>query len=67
MALAMTRNKSHFLPAGLTSAIESMSFQGHFESIQRGVVEFKDISYFLLLIVGWIAACTIVLEERKAS
>jgi len=58
---------STFLPAGLTSAIESMSFQGHFESIQRGVVEFKDISYFLLLIVGWIAACTIVLEERKAS
>ena len=58
---------STFLPPGLTSAIESMSFQGHFESIQRGVVEFKDISYFLLLIVGWIAACTIVLEERKAS
>lgn len=58
---------STFLPAGLISAIESMSFQAHFESIQRGVVEFKDISYFLLLIVGWIAACTIVLEERKAS
>lgn len=58
---------STFLPAGLTSAIESMSFQAHFESIQRGVVEFKDIAYFLLLIVGWVAACTIVLEERKAS
>jgi len=58
---------STFLPAGLIAAIGSMSFQVHFESIQRGVLEFKDISYFLLLIVGWIAACTIVLEERKAS
>jgi ABC-2 type transport system permease protein len=58
---------STFLPAGSVSAIESMSFQAHFESIQRGVLEFRDISYFLLLIVGWIAACAIVLEERKAS
>jgi len=58
---------STFLPAGLVSAIENMSFQTHFESIQRGVLEFKDLSYFLLLIIGWIAACCIVLEERKAS
>jgi ABC-2 type transport system permease protein len=58
---------STFLPAGLVSATERMSLQIHFESIQRGVLEFKDISYFILLIIGWIAACTIVLDERKAS
>jgi ABC-2 type transport system permease protein len=58
---------SMFLPAGLISAIENMSFQTHFESIQRGVLEFKDLSYFVLLIIGWIAACCIVLDERKAS
>ncbi len=58
---------STFLPAGFVSAIENMSFQTHFESIQKGVLEFKDISYFVLLIVGWVAACTIVLNERKAS
>jgi ABC-2 type transport system permease protein len=44
-----------------------MSFQTHFESIQKGVLEFKDLSYFVLLIVGWIAAGTIILDERKAS
>jgi ABC-2 type transport system permease protein len=49
------------------SAIENMSFQTHFESIQKGVLEFKDLSYFILLIVGWIAASSIVLDERKAS
>jgi ABC-2 type transport system permease protein len=58
---------STFFPAGLVSAIETMSFQTHFESIQKGVLEFKDLSYFVLLIVGWIAASSIVLDERKAS
>jgi ABC-2 type transport system permease protein len=57
---------STFLPAGMVSAIEGMSFQVHFDSIQRGVLKFGDISYFVLLIVGWVAACTIVLDERKA-
>jgi len=58
---------STFLPAGLVSAIENMSFQAHFESIQKGVLEFKDLSYFILLIVGWIAACSVMLGERKAG
>ena len=58
---------STFLPAGLVSAIEGMSFQIHFESIQRGVLKFRDISYFVLLIVGWITACSIVLDESKAG
>ena len=57
---------STFLPAGLVSAIEGMSFQTHFESIQKGLLWFGDLSYFVLLIVGWIAACTIILDERKA-
>ena len=55
------------LPAGLVSAIESVSFQSHFESTLKGVMEFKDISYFVILIIGWITACSIVLNERKAS
>jgi len=58
---------SSFLPAGMVSAVESMSFQTHFESIQRGVLEFKDLSYFILLIIGWVAACVVILDERKAG
>lgn len=58
---------STFLPGGFVSAIEGMSFQTHFESIQRGILSFADLSYFLLLIAGWIWACSIVLEERKAK
>ena len=58
---------SSFLPAGLVATIEKMSLQTHFESTQRGVLSFADISYFLVLIIGWIAACDIVLDERKTK
>ena len=58
---------SSFLPQGLVASIENLSFQMHFESIQRGVIEFKDISYFVLLIIGWLAATAIILDERKAA
>ena len=58
---------SRFMPAGMVSAVENMSFLTHFESMERGVLEFKDIGYFVLLIIGWLFACMIILEERKAS
>jgi ABC-2 type transport system permease protein len=58
---------SSFLPAGLVSAVAGMSLQEHFESMQKGILQFKDLAYFVLLIAGWIAACTIILDERKAS
>lgn len=56
-----------FLPAGLVGAIEGMSFQTHFESIQRGIIEFKDISFFIIIIVGWVGACSVILQERRAA
>jgi ABC-2 type transport system permease protein len=56
-----------FLPTQIVKAIASMSFLQHFESIQRGIVQFKDIAYFVVLIVGWLAASVVILNERKAS
>ncbi len=58
---------STFLPAGLVSAVAGMSFSAHFESIQRGMLAFKDLAYFVLLITGWLVACIIILDERKAG
>jgi ABC-2 type transport system permease protein len=51
----------------VVALIEMMSIQSHFDSILRGVIEVKDIAYFIILIVAWIGACTVVLEERKAA
>ncbi len=58
---------STFLPPGMVAAVEGMSFQVHFDTMQRGILQFKDVAYFILLIAGWVAACAIVLDERKAS
>jgi gliding motility-associated transport system permease protein len=58
---------SAFMPAGMVSAVEGMSLQTHFESMQKGVLQFGDLAYFIVLIAGWIAACAIILDERKAS
>ncbi len=58
---------STVLPGGSVSLLKALSIQEHFESLQRGVVQFKDLAFFVILIVGWVAACTVVLDERKAS
>jgi ABC-2 type transport system permease protein len=58
---------STFLPSGLVTAVESMSFQIHFDSMERGILQFKDLAYFVILIAGWIAACAVILDERKAN
>ncbi len=58
---------STILPGGFAAVLKGVSIQEHFESLQRGVVQFKDLAFFVILIVGWVAACTVVLDERKAS
>jgi ABC-2 type transport system permease protein len=58
---------SSWMPMGLVQAIEAMSIQIRFESMQRGLLKFGDIAYFVLLILGWTTACTVILDERKAS
>ena len=55
------------LSPALINVVESLSFQNHFDSMMRGVLELKDVSYFVILIAAWIYACMIILEERKAS
>ena len=59
-------NGFQFMPTGLVSVIGNMSLMTHFESLQKGVLKFSDITYFVLLIAGWIYACSIILDERKA-
>jgi ABC-2 type transport system permease protein len=58
---------SNFLPRGMLPVIESMSLLEHSESIQKGLLRLSDLLYFALLILGWIVACMVVLDERKAA
>lgn len=56
-----------FLPLAVINLLETLSYQNHFEGLMRGILTFKDIAFFLLSIMGWVAACNIILEERKAA
>ena len=58
---------SGFFWQGLLEAAESMSFQSRFESMLRGVIELKDVAFFLLLGAGWLCANVVVLDERRAA
>ena len=58
---------SSFAPLGFVEAMESLSFQTRFESIQRGVLELRDLLFFILMIAGWLWANIILLEERRAA
>lgn len=54
-------------PAGVADAIAALSFLSHFEAISKGVVDLRDLLYFLLTIGAWLYATAIVLEMKKAD
>lgn len=54
-------------PAVLLEAVSSFSFLSHFEAIQNGVVDIRDLVYFFSLIALWLFANAAVLEIRKAG
>ena len=54
-------------PSLMVDAIASFSFLTHFESIKKGVIDLRDIIYFLTLIAFWLYANIIVIDSRKAS
>lgn len=54
-------------PQTLVDAIASLSFLTHFENISRGVIDFRDIVYFGLLIGCSLYANAIILQLTKAD
>ncbi|MCA9420555.1 MAG: ABC transporter permease subunit, partial [Nitrospira sp.] len=54
-------------PQFLLSAISSFSFLTHFQSISKGVLDLRDILFFLSLIAFWLFATATVIELKKAE
>jgi ABC-2 type transport system permease protein len=54
-------------PNGVVEAVASLSLLTHFESIEKGVLDLRDVLYFLMTIGFWLYATTLVLELRKAD
>lgn len=51
---------------GLLDLIASLSFLTHFEALARGVVDIRDLLYFILVIAVWLLATTQVLTVKKS-
>ena len=54
-------------PEGLVQAIASVSFLTHFDAVTKGVVDLRDLVFFLSMIAVWLFANAVVLDLRKAE
>jgi ABC-2 type transport system permease protein len=54
------------LPRKLVNAVAHISMLRHFEAIARGVLDLRDIFYFVLTIVAWLAAGVLVLDLKRS-
>jgi ABC-2 type transport system permease protein len=54
-------------PQAVVNAIASFSFLTHFESIKKGVIDIRDLIYFVALISFWLYANVVVIEAKKAN
>ena len=55
------------LPQGAIDAIAGMSFLTHANAISKGVLDLRDILYFVLMIGAWLYATAIVIDMKKAD
>src|SRR5262249_7570658 len=53
------------LPTNLVDQLTNVSFPYHFEAIQRGVIDLRDIFYFFSFILFGLVAGAIVLERGR--
>jgi ABC-2 type transport system permease protein len=54
-------------PEVVVQTIASMSFLTHFSSILKGVIDIRDLIYFLSLITFWLFANIIIIDLKKAA
>ena len=58
---------SSWAPQSILDAISSFSFLSHFKSITKGVIDIRDIIFFVSLIVLWLFLNTLAIDSKKAS
>jgi ABC-2 type transport system permease protein len=54
-------------PQVLIDAIASLSFLTHFEAISKGVLDVRDLLYFVLTMAFFLIATAIILDVRKSE
>jgi ABC-2 type transport system permease protein len=58
---------SGWAPQVLVDTVSGLSFLTHFNAISKGVIDLRDVLYFLIVIGTWLYATAVVLELKKAD
>ncbi|MEZ5543793.1 MAG: ABC transporter permease subunit [Lysobacteraceae bacterium] len=58
---------SAVFPQALVDAVASLSFLTHFSAIAKGVIDLRDLLFFLFVIGFWLHACALVIDLKKAD
>jgi len=58
---------SSWAPLWLVDGFANISFLTHFDAISRGVIDLRDIIYFIVLITAWLYATVLVVDMKKAD
>jgi len=58
---------SSWAPLSIVNAISNMSFLTHFNAIARGVIDLRDLIFFVSFIGCWLFANVIIVELKKAD
>jgi ABC-2 type transport system permease protein len=64
--LALDPVRAYF-PQAAVDAVSGLSFLTHFQAITRGVLDLRDVMYFLLSITAWLFATVLVIDLKKAD
>ena len=54
------------LPRRLVNGVAHLSMVRHYEAIARGVLDVRDLLYFVLTIVAWLTAGVLVLDLKRS-
>ncbi|GLQ92095.1 ABC transporter permease subunit [Dyella acidisoli] len=54
------------LPRRLVNGIAHLSMLRHYEAIARGVLDIRDLLYFILTIAAWLTAGVLVLDMKRS-
>jgi len=62
-----TTAMNNLLPAWISDIVSSFSFSTHFNSISRGIIDSRDLVFFLSIIGGGLVINALILENKKAT
>lgn len=58
---------SGWAPEIFVDAVASISFLTHFDAMAKGIIDLRDIIYFVSMIIVWLYATAIIIDSKKAS